>query len=174
MSIKFVTTRFYSQIRTQVCAFSGFKIPVAKGRKYVRLDLKSFTFINKKSLMQFLRKTNPRKVFWTAIYRQLNKKGQQNELVEKKKTRRVIKVNRGYAGISAEEIAKRKQTQSSEVLAKKRNAAIKEIKEKKAENAAKKEAARKEAKANGKKATNTYKKSNAKLPKAGHANFNSR
>ena len=152
--------------KTQICSFSGFRIPIAKGRKYVRLDLKSFTFINKKSMMQFLRKTNPRKVFWTAIYRQLNKKGIQNITQEKKKSRRVVKVNRGYAGISAEEIAKRKQTQSAAQLQKKRDAAVQEIKEKKAQNAAKKEQARKEAKAAGKKAAaNTYKKSNAKQQK---------
>ena len=161
--------------KTQICSFSGFRIPIAKGRKYVRLDLKSFTFINKKSMMQFLRKTNPRKVFWTAIYRQLNKKGIQNVTMEKKKTRRVVKVARGYAGISAEEIAKRKQTQSAAQLQKKRDAAVQELKEKKAQNAAKREQARKEAKAAGKKGTtNGYKKSNAKQPKAGKTNFNSR
>lgn len=126
-------------------------------------------------MTHFLAKVNPRKVFWTAIYRQLNKKGKLQEVAQKKKTRKIVKVNRGYAGISAEEIAKRKQTQSAEVIAKKREAAVKQIKEKKAENAAKKEAAKKEAKAAGKKAaTKTYKKANAKLPKAGKTNFNSR
>lgn len=86
--------------------------------------------------------------------------------MEKKKARRVVKVARGYAGISAEEIAKRKQTQSAAQLQKKREAAVQELKEKKAANAAKREQARKEAKAAGKKAnTNGYKKSNAKQPK---------
>ena len=77
--------------KTQICSFSGFRIPIAKGRKYVRLDLKSFTFINKKSMVQFLKKTNPRKVFWTAVYRQLNKKGIKKDVQEKKKTNRIQK-----------------------------------------------------------------------------------
>ncbi|KAL7713766.1 60S ribosomal protein L24 [Entamoeba marina] len=159
----------------QVCAFSGFKIPFGKGRKVVRMDMKAFTFINHKSMKMFLNKVNPRKVSWTAIYRQLNKKGLIQEITQKKKTRKLVKQNRGYSGISAEDIAKRKQTQSAAVIQKKRAAAIKEIKEKKAANAARKEEAKKEAKALGKKgAKKEYKKSTAKQPKAGKTNFNSR
>ncbi|ELP85348.1 60S ribosomal protein L24, putative [Entamoeba invadens IP1] len=161
-------------IKTQVCSFSGFKIPIGKGRKFVREDMKVFTFITKKSESAFLRKTNPRKVFWTAIYRQLNKKGLQQEVVGKKKAKRVIKVIRGYHGISAEEIAKRKQTYTPEQLAKKRQEAIAKIKEIKATNAAKKEAAKKEAKKEGKKETHPKAKTASKQPKAGKTNFNSR
>ena len=149
------------------------RIPVAKGRKFVRGDLKSFTFLTSKSIALFMRKVNPRKVFWTTVYRQLNKKGTKTEVEAKKKTRRAVRVNRGYAGISAEEIAKRKQKLTTEQKQKNKKAAEEKIKEKKAANAAKKEEDKKAAKAmkGGKK---DYNKKAAKQPKTGKPQYNSR
>ena len=76
-----------------------------------------------------MKKTNPRKVPWTAVYRRLRKKGIVEEST-KKKTRRTQKTQRAIVGASLE-VIQAKRNQKPEVRQAARENALKAIKEKK-------------------------------------------
>jgi len=116
-------------MNTETCNFSGYKIYPGHGRKYVRSDMKAFVFINAKCEKAFLVKSNPRKVGWTQVYRKMHKKGTTAE-VQKKKTRKIVKVQRNIVGASVEQI-RQKRSQKPEIRAASREAVLKEIKERK-------------------------------------------
>src|SRR4051812_20504048 len=98
--------------------------------------MQSFTFVNTKCEVTFKRKTNPREVQWTQIYRRVHKKGTTTE-VTKKKTRKIVKVQRDIVGASREQIMQKKH-QRPEIRAASREAALKEIKDRKKKQGAKK------------------------------------
>ena len=56
-----------------------------------------------------MRKGNPRRCLWTAIYRRLHHKGTANKELKKKKARKVRRAQRAVAGISLDEIQKKRQ-----------------------------------------------------------------
>ncbi|KAI7902368.1 ribosomal protein L24e-domain-containing protein [Cokeromyces recurvatus] len=126
-------------MKLEICSFSGHKIYPAKGKTYVRVDSRTFRFINGKAASYFLQRLNPRKIRWTQIYRRLNKKGITEE-VRKKRSRRTVKHERAIAGASWEAI-RAKRNQKPDARAAARQAAIAKSKEvKKAAAAAKKAA----------------------------------
>ena len=116
-------------MKTETCNFSGYKIYPGHGRKYVRTDMKAFVFINAKCEKAFLTKSNPRKVGWTQVYRKMHKKGSTAEVL-KKKTRKVVKVQRSIVGASVDQI-RQKRTQKPEIRAASREAVLREIKDRK-------------------------------------------
>ncbi|KAF9400121.1 60S ribosomal protein L24, partial [Podila epigama] len=59
----------------EICAFSGAKIYPGKGKIYVRVDNRSFRFVNGKAESLFLQRKNPRKISWTVLFRRMHKKG---------------------------------------------------------------------------------------------------
>ncbi|KAI8388473.1 ribosomal protein L24e-domain-containing protein, partial [Radiomyces spectabilis] len=123
--------------RLEICSFSGYKIYPAKGKTYVRLDSRTFKFINGKAESYFLQRLNPRKIRWTVIYRRLNKKGVTEEIA-KKRTRRTVKHERAIVGASWDAI-RAKRNQKPDARAAARQAAVAKSKEaKKAAAAAKK------------------------------------
>jgi len=128
-------------MKTGICQFSGFKIYPGHGMKYVRIDSKSFTFVDNKCERYFLMKRNPRKIRWTQLYRRLHKKGATEETA-RKRTRKTQKLQRAIVGASLQEI-KQKRNQKPEVRAASREAALKEIKERKKEKKIKKEQTKK-------------------------------
>jgi large subunit ribosomal protein L24e len=95
--------------RIKTCDFSGFKIHPGHGFLYVRVDSKSFNFINYKSAGYHLRKRNPRVIPWTQVYRKLHK-NQSLEDQKKKARRRQIKTQRAIVGASLEAIRAKKAT----------------------------------------------------------------
>ncbi|XP_031632178.1 60S ribosomal protein L24 [Contarinia nasturtii] len=123
-----------------LCAFSGYKIYPGHGKTLVKVDGKSFTFLNQKCERSFLMKRNPRKVTWTVLYRRKHKKGIEEEAA-KKRTRRTQKFQRAIVGASLTEILA-KRNMKPEVRKAQREQAIKAAKEqKKATRAAKKSTA---------------------------------
>merc|ERR1712098_331620 len=80
-----------------------------KGIRYVRADSKVMLFINNKSRASYMRKGNPRKCAWTAVYRRIHHKGQAADANKKKKARRAGKKveTRGIVGASAALLKKR-------------------------------------------------------------------
>ncbi|KAI9281991.1 ribosomal protein L24e-domain-containing protein [Sporodiniella umbellata] len=124
-------------MKLEICSFSGQKIYPAKGKTYVRIDSRTFKFINGKTESYFLQRLNPRKIRWTAIYRRLNKKGMTEE-VQKKRSRRTVKHERAVVGASWDAI-RAKRNQKPDARAAARQAAISKSKDaKKAAAAAKK------------------------------------
>lgn len=87
--------------------------------------MKTFVFINAKCEKAFLGKSNPRKVKWTQVYRRIHKKGTSQE-VQKKKTRRVVKVQRDIVGATLDQI-KQKRAQRPEIRAAAKEAALKYV-----------------------------------------------
>ncbi|KAL3278246.1 hypothetical protein HHI36_013584 [Cryptolaemus montrouzieri] len=120
-----------------LCAYSGYKIYPGHGKTMVKVDGKSFTFLNSKCERAHLMKRNPRKVTWTVLYRRKHKKGQEEE-TSKKRTRRTQKFQRAIVGASLNDILA-KRNQRPEVRKAQREQAIRAAKEqKKTQKAAKK------------------------------------
>jgi len=135
-----------------ICHFSGFKIYPGHGKKFIRIDSKAFNLIDPKCEALFLKKKNPRKIPWTQVYRKLHKKGTTEE-IQKKKTRRAVKLQRAIVGAPLE-VIRAKRNQKPEQRQASREAALREIKERKrAKTAQKKEAAKKTATTPASKAT---------------------
>ena len=127
-------------IKTEVCSFSGFKIPVAKGRRYIKADGRVLNFFSSKCEAHFLKKKNPRKVTWTAVYRKVHRKGLEVES-KKKKVRKIVKVQRPLASATVEDIKKRKTaTARTEVRDAAKAKAVAELKARKEKAAGKKTA----------------------------------
>ena len=143
-----------------VCSFSGYKLYPGRGIRFIRGDSRNFVFYSKKCLTQFLAKRNPRTCAWTTMFRQQHRKGQ-TEVVTKKKNTKLVKAERGLAGIELEELRARRNQKPEERLAA-REAAAKAIKDKiKAKNAAKIAAREEERKAAEAKKAEERKKASA-------------
>ncbi|KAM7352502.1 ribosomal protein L24 [Cochliomyia hominivorax] len=120
-----------------LCSFSGYKIYPGHGKTMVKVDGKTFTFLDKKCERSYLMKRNPRKVTWTVLYRRKHRKGIEEEAT-KKRTRRTQKFQRAIVGASLAEIMA-KRNMKPEVRRAQREQAIKQAKEqKRAAKAAKK------------------------------------
>ncbi|OJJ69989.1 hypothetical protein ASPBRDRAFT_56740 [Aspergillus brasiliensis CBS 101740] len=135
------------KMRTYDDSFSGQKIYPGKGKLYVRGDSKIFRFQNGKSESLFLQRKNPRRIAWTVLYRRQHKKGISEE-VAKKRTRRVVKSQRGIVGASLD-VIKERRSQRPEARAAARQQAIKDAKEKKAANESRKRAEKAKSAASG-------------------------
>ncbi|KAK0085150.1 hypothetical protein PV325_005689 [Microctonus aethiopoides] len=123
-----------------LCAYSGYKIYPGHGKTMVKVDGKTFTFLNSKCEAAHLMKRNPRKVTWTVLYRRKHKKGQEEEQA-KRRTRRAQKFNRAIVGASLSDILA-KRNMKPEIRKAQRDQAIKAAKEqKKAAKAVKKSTA---------------------------------
>ncbi|KAF9584599.1 60S ribosomal protein L24 [Lunasporangiospora selenospora] len=116
-------------MQIEICAFSGAKIYPGKGKIFVRVDNRSFRFVNGKAESLFLQRKNPRKIHWTVLFRRMHKKGISEE-VAKKRTRRTVKHQRAVVGASWEAI-RAKRNQKPEVRAAARAAAVRDGKDKK-------------------------------------------
>ncbi|KAJ3238120.1 60S ribosomal protein L24 [Chytriomyces hyalinus] len=114
-------------VRTEICNFSGFKIYPGHGKTYIRVDNRSYRFLNGKSESLFLQRKKPSKIAWTIVARRLHKKGQDIE-VSKKRTRRTVKATRAVVGATLDAI-KAKKNQKPELRATLRQAAAAKSKE---------------------------------------------
>ena len=117
-------------VKTQTCTFSHLKIYPGHGMYYVRSDSKPFWFLNAKCKHSFHHRWNPRKLAWTQLYRRAHKKGADQENGKKKQKRKAAKVVRTIAGLSIEELKKRKSQSTSQRKTMK-DAAIRAAKDKK-------------------------------------------
>mmetsp|Transcript_7382 Transcript_7382/g.18111 ORF Transcript_7382/g.18111 Transcript_7382/m.18111 type:complete len:158 (+) Transcript_7382:381-854(+) len=115
-------------VKTELCHFSGFRIYPGRGRRYIRVDGKSFTFLNSKSESLFQQRRRPAVFSWTAIYRRLHKKGIQEDTTRRRARRSKAVVTKAVEGASLE-VIKAKRAQKPEVRKAARDAALKEIKE---------------------------------------------
>jgi len=94
-------------MKVEIDSFSGHKIYPSKGRLFVRGDSKIFRFSKPKHERIFLQRKNPRVIAWTQVYRRQHKKGVADQ-AQKKKTRKTVKHQRGYVGVSLADIAAKK------------------------------------------------------------------
>uniref|UniRef100_A0A8C6HTH4 Large ribosomal subunit protein eL24 n=1 Tax=Mus spicilegus TaxID=10103 RepID=A0A8C6HTH4_MUSSI len=125
--------------RVELCSFSMYKIYPGHGRHYSRTNGKVFQFLNAKCESAFFSKRNTLQINWIVLYRRKHKKGQSEE-IQKKRTRRAVKVHRAITGASPADIMA-KWNQKPEVRKAQREQAIGAAKEvKKAKQASKKTA----------------------------------
>ena len=146
-------------VKYDKCAFSEFNIFPGHGMKMVRRDGTPLMVITRKCKSLMNQRKKPAKLVWTQRWRIMNKKGL-NEGVAKKRTRRVVKVQRAIVGTSAEDI-KKLRTQKPEIRSAQREAAMREVKER----AKEKKAAKQKAKASQPKQSKQMKQ-----PKGGNKN----
>merc|ERR1712090_31257 len=115
-------------MKISLCHYSGYKIYPGHGKTMVKVDGKSFNFLNSKCERAHMGKRNLRNTTWTVLYRRKHKKGQEEEQA-KKKTRKTQKFQRAIVGASLTEILA-KRNQKPEVRKAQREQAIKAAKEK--------------------------------------------
>merc|ERR1712062_880683 len=111
-----------------LCAFSGYKVYPGHGKRLVKVDGRSFVFLNAKCESLHLSKRNPRKITWTVLYRRKHKKGLQEEAT-RKRTRRTVKYQRDITRATLSDIMA-KRIQKPEVRKAQREQAIRAAKEK--------------------------------------------
>ena len=116
-------------IKTDPCAFSELRIYPGRGSKFASKDGKTHMFISSKARHLFHQKIKPVKLTWTQAWRRLNKKAT-GQMRSKKRTRRVVKVQRAIVGMNLDEI-KKKRNQPKDIRDAARKLALKEIKERK-------------------------------------------
>merc|ERR1712127_134312 len=114
-------------MKIELCAYSGHKIPPGKGRTLVKSDGKTFKFINGRCHKAHLLKRNPRKVTWTVLYRRKHRKGIEEE-TSKKRTKKTQKFQRAVVGATLSDILA-KRNQKPEVRKAQRDQAIRAAKE---------------------------------------------
>ena len=125
-------------IKTDLCAFSEYRVYPGHGVRFARRDGQLIVLSNSKCKSLHDQRKKPAKLMWTQAWRRLNKK-MQDTAVTKKRSRKTTKLQRAIVGASLEEIKKKRSTKPSEKSVA-RQAAIKELK------AARKAAAKKDVK----------------------------
>merc|ERR1711939_764605 len=101
-----------TEMRTEICQFSGLKIYPGHGMRACKADGKVIRFLNAKSASLYHQKKNPRKLSWTLLYRRKHKKGISQETSIRRKTRRNVKAAKAVAGLSYNELLAKKTTKT--------------------------------------------------------------
>lgn len=114
-------------VKTELCAFSEFRIYPGHGIKFIRRDGQPVILGTSKSKrLSIVNKKKPAKLMWTQSWRRLNKKGK-DEGATRKRVRRVVRVQKAVGGLSLEDLKKRVQPVKPKSVA--TEAALKEVKE---------------------------------------------
>lgn len=116
-------------VKTEICAFSEYRIYPGHGQKYFARDGRASFFISKKAARLHLRKVKAQVVRWTTTWRRHWKKTKADEAA-KKKRRRAAKVQRAIVGLSLDEINRRRAAKPEE-RKKEQDAALQDIKARK-------------------------------------------
>ena len=116
-------------IKTESCYYTEFKIYPGHGRKFIRKDGRLVSFINQKARSLYEQKIKAQRLTWSQQWRRINKKGK-SDSAGRKKTKRAAKLFRGVAGVSVEELQKRR-TQKPEIRKATREQSVRDAKDKK-------------------------------------------
>nr|CDS34207.1 ribosomal protein L24 [Hymenolepis microstoma] len=115
-------------MKLEVCSYSGYKVYPGHGKRAIRGDGRQFYFLSGKCERSHYLKRNPREVSWTVLYRRKYRKGVVEETA-KKRSKKVTKAARAFAGASMAEIMA-KRNQNPEVRQAMREQALRALKEK--------------------------------------------
>ena len=86
-----------------MCAFSEYRIYPGHGSKFIRRDGQPVMLSTSKCKSLLMQRKKPAKLMWTQSWRRLNKK-LKDENMSKKKSRRVVKIQRAIVGASLEDV----------------------------------------------------------------------
>ena len=115
--------------KTEICAYTEYKIYPGRGRKFIAKDGRHHYFFCNKARQLYHQKIKNVKLTWTQAWRRFNKKIRIDEL-SRKRTRKTTRVQKAVVGMSLDEI-KRRKAESRDERDKKHETAVKEIKERK-------------------------------------------
>jgi large subunit ribosomal protein L24e len=135
------------------------KIWPGRGRRLIRRDGRFLAFVNQKSRSLYTQKIKAQRLTWTQSWRRRNKKGK-IETAQKKKGKRTARVFKSIAGVTIEDIKKRRDVKPDVRKAQRENA-LRELKEKEKKKVEEKKKATAYAKKKGAAATSEF----TKVPK---------
>jgi large subunit ribosomal protein L24e len=115
-------------VKTDLCAFSEYRIFPGHGIRMIRRDGQLVTLLNAKCKSLVKQRKKSAKLTWTQTWRRLNKKIK-DDSVARKKTRKTAKIQRAIVGASVEFLKSQKQAIKPKTTAE--QAAIAEIKARK-------------------------------------------
>ena len=114
-------------IKTQLCAFSEYRMYPSTGRCFFRKDGQVVWLGSSKAISMYHQKKKPQKLAWTVAWRRLHKKATDSHRA-KRRVRKIVKVQRAVVGISKEDLA-RKKTEKSDKRRAARELNLKTIKD---------------------------------------------
>lgn len=117
-------------IRTEICAFSEYRIYPGHGIKYIRRDGQAVLVGTHKCMRMVIQQKKPGKLQWTQSWRKMNKKGK-DEGGSRKKSRKTARVARGIVGMSADDLKNKRKATVPKVASAASAAAAKEVKDRK-------------------------------------------
>merc|ERR1719411_1349217 len=94
-------------IKTDLCAYTEYRIYPGRGQRFVAKDGKVSFFISSKADSLFHQRIKAVKLRWTQAWRRMNKKGKVDEH-SKKRTRKAQKFQKAIVGMSLDDIKKKK------------------------------------------------------------------
>ena len=115
-------------IKTELCAYSEYRIYPGRGIRFCQRDGKVQLFLNHKMISLHRQRIKAVKLTWTQNWRRKNKKGKAEE-AGKKRTKKSTKVQKAIVGMSLDDI-KQKKAKAPELRAAAKDAVLKEHKEK--------------------------------------------
>ena len=95
-------------IKTDPCAFTELKIYPGRGSRFASKDGKVHFFISSKARTLFHQRIKPVKLTWTQASRRFNKKVKIDD-IQKKRTRKTMRVQKAVVGMSLDEIRRRQK-----------------------------------------------------------------
>eukprot|EP00932_Pfiesteria_piscicida_P020564 SRR837773.7367.p1 GENE.SRR837773.7367~~SRR837773.7367.p1 ORF type:complete len:163 (-),score=70.76 SRR837773.7367:45-533(-) len=113
-------------IKTDLCAYTEYRIYPGRGQRFVARDGKVSFFISSKADSLFHQRIKSVKLRWTQAWRRMNKKGKVDES-SKKRTRKAAKFQKAIVGMSLDDI-KKKKAMKPELRQQAKEAAAKEAK----------------------------------------------
>jgi large subunit ribosomal protein L24e len=114
-------------IKCETCAFSGYKIYPAHGKKFIRRDGQPFIFINAKSCAYFRQGMKSSNLTWTISWRKKHKKTAALTRT-RRRTRRTAKAGRTIGTVTRAEIERRSNKSDAQRTAE-RDALKRQLKE---------------------------------------------
>ena len=103
-------------VKTELCAFSEYRVYPGHGMRMVRRDGQAITMGSHKVKSLVKQRKKPAKLLWTQSWRRLHKKGNIDG-VAKKRTRKTARIQRAIVGVSLEELRKRRAAPKPKVNA---------------------------------------------------------
>mmetsp|Transcript_22958 Transcript_22958/g.34508 ORF Transcript_22958/g.34508 Transcript_22958/m.34508 type:complete len:162 (+) Transcript_22958:104-589(+) len=94
-------------IKTELCAFTEYRVYPGRGERFIARDGKVHFFIGSKAKSLFHQRLKAVKLRWTQAWRRMNKKGKTDDSA-KKKTRKAAKFQKAIVGMSVDELQKKK------------------------------------------------------------------
>lgn len=114
-------------VKTELCAFSEFRIFPGHGITMVRKDGQLMRMGSHKAMSLLKQKKKPAKLTWTTGWRRLNKKDKKDE-GSRTRRKKVVKAQKPIVGLNLETLKKKRSEKPSERSAA-RDAAKREIKD---------------------------------------------